>query len=202
MVPDAAVEVVCGTEIRITLDAPWMLTSPGPVVVQVRNPDGGVSAMLQTISLIGPAVTSVKVTSNANLVTLRIRGIHFLPGATVLVSGMDGAGVPTQSVERTRPKRFRVTIQRADAPAGAMLEVRVVNPGPVASDPHRGHAFRDADETSNPFHLRRRLGNADLRLHPSSSGRRAGDRSWGTSWTVGPGRPLGSDCARPGKSHR
>ena len=134
--PAVAVTVVSAGEIRVSLDlAPEIRNTPGPLLAQVVNPDGGISSPLETIDLVGPQITRTKAKSGSTGVTINVKGINFLEGATVAVTTEQGTPIALQSIDRVKPGKFRVRIAKGEVGAGAVLVVRVLNPGPAPSAP-------------------------------------------------------------------
>jgi hypothetical protein len=103
-------------------------------VIQVRNPDGGVSGPLSTIRLLGPVITKAKAKRKGATITVNVTGENFLPEATIVVRSTAGDVVPVQSVDRVKPGKFRVRITRGTVPKGSFILITVENPGPVSSD--------------------------------------------------------------------
>jgi hypothetical protein len=133
-VPSAAVTVESATRIRFVLDqALAVRNTPGHLAILVRNPDGGASAPLTTIRLLGPEIKKTKSKRKGSTITINVTGTNFLPAATVDVRTSSGDPVVTQSIDRVRTDKFRVRIARGTVPSGTALSIRVVNPGPVAS---------------------------------------------------------------------
>jgi hypothetical protein len=134
--PAEAVTVMSDTQLRFSLDlAPAVRNSPGQVVIQVRNPNGGVSSPVTTIRLLGPDIRKVKAKRKGATITVNVVGDNFATNATVDVRTSGGEPVATLSVERVRADKFRVRIARGTVPRGSTVVARVVNPGPVESQP-------------------------------------------------------------------
>lgn len=133
--PAEAVTVVNATTIRVRLDAaPAARAHVGPLVFRVGNAGGDPSEPLETVTLVGPVISGVRVeTANAGLV-LRISGSGFAAGGMVTVTDASGASVPVTKV-RVLGAKARATIAAGAVPPGSVLTVRVVNPGGVASEP-------------------------------------------------------------------
>lgn len=120
-------------ELLVSLDdAPEILNTPGPVTARVRNPGSEASVSVSAVTLIGPAITSVKPKRKGSSLRLTIKGSNFLTGATVLVTAA-GEPVPGTSVVRKSASKIRATI--GSQTAGTILTIRVLNPGPAPSEP-------------------------------------------------------------------
>lgn len=127
-------EFVSSTEVRVRLDnAPSVRNTSGAVSARVRNPGSDASASLVVLTLEGPTITSIKAKRKPSGVRLNIKGANFLPGATVEVRDGAGTVIPTASVTRTSNKKIKATVAVSAVPAGAVLTVRVLNPGPAPS---------------------------------------------------------------------
>jgi hypothetical protein len=130
-------ELVSEGELLVRLDdAPEARNQPGSLVVQARNPDSGLSQAVLAANLVGPTITKAKAKGSAEAgFTINLTGRNFLEGATVEVVGPDGEPIPTESVQRVSAKKVKARVGAGVVPAGAALEVRVLNPGPAPSAP-------------------------------------------------------------------
>jgi hypothetical protein len=131
---EVTTQFVSATEVRVRLDdAPSVRNTAGVVSARVRNPGSDASAALTVLTLEGPTITAVKAKRKPTVVRLNIKGTNFLAGATVEVRNAAGDVIATASVTRTNSKKIKATVTAASVPAGAVLTVRVLNPGPAPS---------------------------------------------------------------------
>jgi hypothetical protein len=128
---------VSESELRVQLDdAPEIRNQAGSLVVQVRNPDSGLSTAILALNLVGPTITKAKVKgSAASGLTVTLSGKNFLDGATVDVMDTEGVAISPHSVAFLSAKKVRVTFAAGAVESGAQLLFRVVNPGPAPSAP-------------------------------------------------------------------
>jgi hypothetical protein len=128
---------VSESELRVRLDdALEVRNQAGSLVVQVRNPESGLSAAILAANLVGPTITKAKAKGSAAAgFTLTLSGKNFLDQATVTVTDSEGVEVPVQSIDRLSAKKMRVRIAGGVVMSGDSLDARVVNPGPAPSEP-------------------------------------------------------------------
>jgi hypothetical protein len=142
---EGAIAVVRGVEIPTTFvsatqiclsldDVPAVRNVAGNVTVQVRNPGSGPSAPLDTIELIGPLITELKVKDKDSGFNLTVKGENFLDDATVTVTDSNGAQVTPVSVTRPKKKKLKVVIAEGAVAPGSSITVIVWNPGPASSN--------------------------------------------------------------------
>jgi hypothetical protein len=134
---DVPTTFVSPSELHVRLDdAPDVRNQAGSLVVQVRNPESGLSVAVAAANLVGPTIAKAKAKGTAAAgFTINLTGNNYLPGATATVTGPGGEAVPTASVERLSKKKMQVRIGGGVVASGTALDVRVVNPGPAPSDP-------------------------------------------------------------------
>ena len=129
-------EFVNNKQLRVRLDdAPEVRNTPGQLTVQARNPGSDPSAAVLSITLVGPRITKAKIKSTQNGYTIKIKGVDFLPGATVSIEKASGETVPVLSVDTVKPKKIVARISRDAVAPGEVLTIRVLNPGPAPSEP-------------------------------------------------------------------
>jgi hypothetical protein len=127
---------VSANEVRVRLDdAPAVRNAAGPLVARVRNPGSDASAEVAVLTLEGPKIASVRVKRKGANLRLTVKGDDFLPGATVDVRTAAGDTVPVAAVSRKSARKIKATIAASAVPAGTVLTVRVINPGPAPSSP-------------------------------------------------------------------
>jgi hypothetical protein len=124
------------TELRVRLDdAPDVRNASGPVGVQARNPGSEPSAVVDTITLVGPSIRKARLVRTAGGFAVKVKGGDFLEGATLEVVDAAGAAVPVTDVVRKNDRTLRGRVAAGALVRGTTATVRVLNPGPAPSAP-------------------------------------------------------------------